>query len=165
MQHSAWLLQGCNVLSRSVVQPYRGSALIAMEWLSHCSHLFMLHCCSASHSAEFDHLFEIKLLLQDMKYTYDQMIDEKLLYMIWYGHIVTTVFLSGQSQTQCTPVPLPALGTQRIIQGNGTNVGTVISLQCPAKHKLVGSELMCVMDTNSTHWVGETYCKREWDCM
>lgn len=66
---------------------------------------------------------------------------------------------SGQSQAQCTPVPLPALGTRRIIQGNGTNVGTVISLQCPAKHKLVGGELKCVMDTNSTHWVGENYCK------
>lgn len=66
---------------------------------------------------------------------------------------------SGHPLTQCTPIPLPALGTQRIIQGNGTNVGTVISLQCPAKHKLVGSEVKCVMDTNSTHWVGETYCK------
>ncbi|XP_070696495.1 sushi domain-containing protein 3 [Pempheris klunzingeri] len=66
---------------------------------------------------------------------------------------------SGPSQAQCTPRPLPALGTQRIIQGNGTNVGTVISLQCPAKHKLVGSELMCVMGANSTHWVGENYCK------
>nr|XP_046253361.1 sushi domain-containing protein 3 [Scatophagus argus] len=66
---------------------------------------------------------------------------------------------SAQSQAQCTPVPLPALGTQKIIQGNGTNVGTVISLQCPAKHRLIGSELICIMDTNSTHWVGETYCK------
>ncbi|XP_073326718.1 uncharacterized protein susd3 [Pagrus major] len=66
---------------------------------------------------------------------------------------------SGQAQAQCTPMPLPALGTQRIIQGNGTNVGTVISLQCPAKHKLIGSQLMCIMDTNSTHWVGEPYCK------
>ncbi|XP_075956022.1 uncharacterized protein susd3 [Anarhichas minor] len=66
---------------------------------------------------------------------------------------------SGQTQAQCTARPLPALGTQRIIQGNGTTVGTVISLQCPAKHKLVGRELMCVMDTNSTHWVGDTYCK------
>ncbi|XP_026224538.1 uncharacterized protein LOC113167854 [Anabas testudineus] len=66
---------------------------------------------------------------------------------------------SGQSQAQCKPVPLPALGTQKIIQGNGTNVGTIISLQCPAKHKLVGSELKCVMATNSTYWVGETYCK------
>ncbi|XP_035014037.2 sushi domain-containing protein 3 [Hippoglossus stenolepis] len=65
---------------------------------------------------------------------------------------------SGQSQAQCRPMPLPALGTQKIIQGNGTNVGTVISLQCPAKHKLVGRELTCVMDVNSTHWDGENYC-------
>ncbi|XP_029362577.1 uncharacterized protein susd3 [Echeneis naucrates] len=65
----------------------------------------------------------------------------------------------GQPQAQCTPMPLPPLGTQKIIQGNGTNVGTVISLQCPAKHKLVGQELKCVLDANSTHWVGETYCK------
>ncbi|XP_042348079.1 uncharacterized protein LOC121947207 [Plectropomus leopardus] len=62
-------------------------------------------------------------------------------------------------QAQCTPMPLPALGTQRIIQGNGTTVGTVISLQCPAKHKLIGGELTCVMGPNSTHWEGETYCK------
>lgn len=62
-------------------------------------------------------------------------------------------------QAQCTPQPLPALGTQRIIQGNGTNVGTVISLQCPDKHKLIGGQLMCIMDTNSTHWVGGPYCK------
>ncbi|GAA6216410.1 sushi domain-containing protein 3-like [Lates japonicus] len=66
---------------------------------------------------------------------------------------------SGQFQAQCTPIPLPALGTQKIIQGNGTNVGTVISLQCPAKHRLVGRDLTCVMDANSTHWEGETYCK------
>ncbi|XP_041860965.1 sushi domain-containing protein 3 [Melanotaenia boesemani] len=66
---------------------------------------------------------------------------------------------TGHPQAQCTPMPLPALGTQRIIQGNGTNVGTVISLQCPAKHKLVGNELTCVLDNNSPHWVGETYCK------
>ncbi|XP_040049777.2 uncharacterized protein susd3 [Gasterosteus aculeatus] len=66
---------------------------------------------------------------------------------------------SGRTQAQCTLRPLPALGTQRIIQGNGTTVGTVISLQCPAKHKLVGKDMMCVMDTNSTHWVGNTYCK------
>uniref|UniRef100_A0A3Q1AS22 Sushi domain-containing protein n=1 Tax=Amphiprion ocellaris TaxID=80972 RepID=A0A3Q1AS22_AMPOC len=71
----------------------------------------------------------------------------------------TRLSASGHPLTQCTPIPLPALGTQKIIQGNGTNVGTVISLQCPAKHKLVGSEVKCVMDTNSTHWVGETYCK------
>ncbi|XP_061590796.1 sushi domain-containing protein 3 [Cololabis saira] len=62
-------------------------------------------------------------------------------------------------QAQCKPRPPPTLGTQRIVQGNGTNVGTVISLQCPAKHKLVGKEVTCVSDINSTHWVGDTYCK------
>lgn len=76
--------------------------------------------------------------------------------------LMHTLFLLDQSQAQCTPMPLPALGTQKIIQGNGTNVGTVIALQCPDKHKVVGRELKCVMDTNSTHWVGEIYCKRKW---
>nr|XP_020485293.1 sushi domain-containing protein 3-like [Labrus bergylta] len=66
---------------------------------------------------------------------------------------------SVQSQNQCTPMPLPALGTQKIIQGNGTNVGTIISLQCPAKHKLMGGELTCVLGPNSTQWVGQNYCK------
>lgn len=68
---------------------------------------------------------------------------------------------SGRNNSgQCTPMPLPALGTQRIIQGNGTNVGTVISLQCPARHKLVGGGLVCVMGTNSTQWTGDTpWCK------
>ncbi|XP_029011318.1 sushi domain-containing protein 3 [Betta splendens] len=66
---------------------------------------------------------------------------------------------SARTQAQCAPRPLPALGTQRIIQGNGTDVGTVLSLQCPDKHKLVGGELKCVLAVNSTHWVGETYCK------
>ncbi|XP_010794247.1 sushi domain-containing protein 3 [Notothenia coriiceps] len=68
-------------------------------------------------------------------------------------------YRNNSGQAQCAPMTLPVLGTQRIIQGNGTTVGTVISLQCPAKHKLVGSELKCVMDINSPHWVGETYCK------
>ncbi|CAB1336168.1 unnamed protein product [Coregonus sp. 'balchen'] len=44
-------------------------------------------------------------------------------------------------QGQCTPMPLPALVTQKIIQGNGTNVGTVITLQCPSRHHLVGGTL------------------------
>ncbi|XP_028309993.1 sushi domain-containing protein 3 [Gouania willdenowi] len=66
---------------------------------------------------------------------------------------------SVHPQAQCTPMALPALGIQRIIRGNGTNVGSVISLQCPAKHKLIGSDLTCIMGPNSPHWVGETYCK------
>ncbi|KAM8829544.1 sushi domain-containing protein 3 [Synchiropus picturatus] len=66
---------------------------------------------------------------------------------------------ASHPQNQCSPFPLPALGTQRIIQGNGTNVGTVISLQCPAMHKLVGSQLKCVMTSNTTAWVGAPFCK------
>lgn len=66
---------------------------------------------------------------------------------------------SRSGLAQCTPMPLPALGSQRILQGNGTNVGTVISLLCPDKHKLVGENMKCVMDSNSTHWEGDTYCK------
>lgn len=90
----------------------------------------------------------------------------KHLSFITSPHILLTKLIMffpppGVSQAQCSPVPLPALGTQRIIQGNGTTVGTIISLQCPAKHRLVGSEMMCVMDNNSTYWTGETYCKRK----
>lgn len=66
---------------------------------------------------------------------------------------------SGLVPAQCSPMPQPALGFQRIIQGNGTTVGTVISLQCPAKHKLIGDNVKCVMAANSTHWEGVTYCK------
>ncbi|KAG9332420.1 hypothetical protein JZ751_014518 [Albula glossodonta] len=45
----------------------------------------------------------------------------------------------ARNQTgQCTPMPLPDLGTLKLIQGNGTSVGTVISFQCPSKHRLVG---------------------------
>ncbi|XP_056130542.1 sushi domain-containing protein 3 [Lampris incognitus] len=67
--------------------------------------------------------------------------------------------VSGFYQGQCTPMPLPALGTQRVTQGNGTNVGTVISRQCPAKYRLVGGDLRCVVITNIPQWVGEPYCE------
>ncbi|KAL1021507.1 hypothetical protein UPYG_G00014160 [Umbra pygmaea] len=63
---------------------------------------------------------------------------------------------------QCTPIPLPALGTQKIIKGNGTNVGTVITLQCPARHLLVGgNEVSCVWGHNSTtQWTANfPWCK------
>uniref|UniRef100_H2THA2 Sushi domain-containing protein n=1 Tax=Takifugu rubripes TaxID=31033 RepID=H2THA2_TAKRU len=73
------------------------------------------------------------------------------------GRLCRNIKTKGEKKLQ--RMPLPALGTQRIIQGNGTTVGTIISLQCPAKHRLVGSEMMCVMDSNSTYWKGETYCK------
>ncbi|KAM9429678.1 sushi domain-containing protein 3-like isoform 4-T4 [Salvelinus alpinus] len=68
----------------------------------------------------------------------------------------------GRNYTgQCTPMPQPALGTQKIIQGNGTNVGTVITLQCPSRHRLVGgNEVSCVWGSNSTQWSGGSpWCK------
>ncbi|XP_036390075.1 sushi domain-containing protein 3 [Megalops cyprinoides] len=68
----------------------------------------------------------------------------------------------ARNQTgQCTPMPLPALGTLKLIQGNGTNVGTVISFQCPSKHRLVGEGVVsCVWNSNSTQWTGGTpWCK------
>ncbi|KAJ3586012.1 hypothetical protein NHX12_012414 [Muraenolepis orangiensis] len=67
--------------------------------------------------------------------------------------------LRSASRGQCPPMPLPSLGTQRIIQGNGTSVGTVISLQCPVQHTLMGGSVVCVRSTDTTpRWVGETYC-------
>ncbi|XP_008317701.1 uncharacterized protein susd3 [Cynoglossus semilaevis] len=66
---------------------------------------------------------------------------------------------SAPPLTQCSPVPLPALGTQKILQGNGTSVGTVIVRQCPTKHRLMGKRLTCVVDRNLTRWEGESYCQ------
>ncbi|XP_062315163.1 uncharacterized protein LOC134018867 [Osmerus eperlanus] len=64
--------------------------------------------------------------------------------------------IHGQNHSgQCTPMPLPALGSQRIVQGNGTSVGTVISLLCPPRHRLVGG-VVCVWGSNSTRWFGDT---------
>ncbi|KAJ8265178.1 hypothetical protein COCON_G00142770 [Conger conger] len=62
---------------------------------------------------------------------------------------------------QCTPMPLPALGTLKLIKGNGTNVGTEISFQCPSKHRLVGDGVVsCIWNSNSTQWTsGTPWCK------
>ncbi|XP_010893597.2 sushi domain-containing protein 3 [Esox lucius] len=68
----------------------------------------------------------------------------------------------GHNNTgQCKPMPLPALGTQKIVQGNGTEVGTVITLQCPPRHRLVGANAVsCVWGSNTTHWSGGSpWCK------
>lgn len=153
MQLSVQLLQ-----EHSVLQHFRGSALIAVEWLFYRSHLFTLICCCATlkKSVMSECLIENKFILKTgMNYV------SQLCYNIMIQINTHWLFLLGQSQTQCTPMPLPTLGTQKIIQGNGTSVGTVISLQCPAKHTLVGSDLTCVMGGNSSYWVGKTYCKRK----
>ncbi|KAJ8016156.1 hypothetical protein DPEC_G00004270 [Dallia pectoralis] len=68
----------------------------------------------------------------------------------------------GHNNTgQCRPMPLPALGTQKIIRGNGTEVGTVITLQCPPRHRLVGGNTVsCEWGSNAPQWSGGSpWCK------
>ena len=137
---------GGSVLSRSVVHPYRGSL---MEELSH-STLNLICTAPFCVVVQTPHL----QLLCYMSCT-------SILLHTQSGLSPTDHQVSIIGKAQCRPMPLPALGTQKIIQGNGTNVGTVISLQCPAQHKLVGRELTCVMDVNSTHWDGVNYCTRK----
>nr|XP_015203508.1 PREDICTED: sushi domain-containing protein 3 [Lepisosteus oculatus] len=50
-------------------------------------------------------------------------------------------------------MPLPSLGTLKLIQGDGTSVGTVISFQCPSKHRLIGEGVVsCIWRSNGTEW-------------
>ncbi|KAJ8257510.1 hypothetical protein GJAV_G00186370 [Gymnothorax javanicus] len=81
---------------------------------------------------------------------------------------ITRTIISHESEShvrnqtgQCTPMPLPALGTLKLIQGNGTNIGTVISFHCPSKHQLVGNGVIsCVWNRNNTQWTaGTPWCK------
>ncbi|XP_043089199.1 sushi domain-containing protein 3 isoform X2 [Puntigrus tetrazona] len=58
---------------------------------------------------------------------------------------------------QCSPLPSPAVGTLRLVSGDGTSVGSVMSLQCPFRHRAVsGSQMSCVWSSNKTHWSGGT---------
>lgn len=192
-RHSA-VTEGC-VLSCSVAQPFRGSVLIAMEWLPHSTLTLIrsapphpLFVCSYSspwiivvqsmnsklsyRSYEYKFSFEDAWIIHVPKFWMN---------FVWLMHIhsISNIISSnncrhcckfstpadlqlsalGNSKAQCTPMPQPTLGNHQIIQGNGTNVGTVISLQCPGKHKLVGSDMMCVMGPNSTYWTGDSYCQ------
>ncbi|MFT7804413.1 sushi domain-containing protein 3 isoform X2 [Arapaima gigas] len=56
---------------------------------------------------------------------------------------------------QCRPMAQPPLGVLTIVRGNGTDVGTRISVQCPSKHRLVGDSVVsCEWSSNSAQWSG-----------
>ncbi|XP_043934080.1 sushi domain-containing protein 3 [Protopterus annectens] len=59
------------------------------------------------------------------------------------------------SPGQCTPLTPPAFGTLKVQNGNGTNIGTVITFQCISKHRLEGDGIVtCVWKGNNTQWTG-----------
>lgn len=64
---------------------------------------------------------------------------------------------------QCTPIPPPSLGTLKVVAGNGTSVGTVMTLLCPARYRPIsGGRISCVQENNSIYWSGgapECKCK------
>ncbi|XP_036434829.1 uncharacterized protein LOC118813546 [Colossoma macropomum] len=56
---------------------------------------------------------------------------------------------------QCAPMQSPVVGTLKLVVGNGTSVGTVMTLQCPYKHRAVsGGRVSCVQDSNTALWSG-----------
>ncbi|XP_059360398.1 sushi domain-containing protein 3 [Carassius carassius] len=65
---------------------------------------------------------------------------------------------SVHNQTgQCAPLLSPAVGTLKLVSGDGTSVGSVMSLQCPSRHRTVsGGQMSCVWSSNQTHWSGGT---------
>ncbi|KAG7332226.1 hypothetical protein KOW79_004060 [Hemibagrus wyckioides] len=62
---------------------------------------------------------------------------------------------TGHHEGQCTPMPSPQLGTFKLVAGNGTSVGTVITLICPLNHRAIsGGRITCVQENNITEWSG-----------
>lgn len=58
---------------------------------------------------------------------------------------------------QCGPLLSPVIGTLKLVSGDGSSVGTVMSLQCPSRHRPVsGARMSCVWSSNDTHWSGGT---------
>lgn len=62
---------------------------------------------------------------------------------------------------QCSPLPPLSKGTLTLVAGNGTSVGTVMTLVCPRWHRPIsGGLITCVQESNSTQWSGGTpQCK------
>ncbi|XP_022526494.1 uncharacterized protein LOC103034958 [Astyanax mexicanus] len=53
---------------------------------------------------------------------------------------------------QCPPMTL-SFGKIKIQAGNGTSVGTVITLECPSNHRPDG-QISCIQENNNTRWSG-----------
>lgn len=60
-------------------------------------------------------------------------------------------------------MPTPPLGTFKIEAGNGTNVGTVMTLQCPFLYRAVsGGLISCEQGNSGAQWTGSIPdCKRK----
>lgn len=65
------------------------------------------------------------------------------------------------SAGQCSHLLPPQPGSLQVLQGSGTDVGTVVAFQCPAEHQLEGAGIVsCVWNGNSTQWTaGVPSCK------
>ncbi|KAK7146619.1 hypothetical protein R3I93_014163 [Phoxinus phoxinus] len=69
----------------------------------------------------------------------------------------------GDRAGQCSPPPAPVIGTLKLVSGDGTSVGSVMSLQCPNTHRaLSGAQLSCVWSWNDTRWSGGTPQCKPW---
>ncbi len=77
--------------------------------------------------------------------------------------IVSVAALICAHTDRCAPPLSPVLGTLKLVSGDGTSVGSVMSLQCPSRHRAVsGGQMACVWSSNNTHWSGGTpECKRK----
>ncbi|XP_066183098.1 sushi domain-containing protein 3 isoform X1 [Sylvia atricapilla] len=62
---------------------------------------------------------------------------------------------------QCGRLLPPRLGSLQVLQGSGTDVGTVVAFQCSAEHQLEGAAVVsCVWNGSSTQWTaGVPSCK------
>ncbi|KAF4070643.1 hypothetical protein AMELA_G00287840 [Ameiurus melas] len=62
---------------------------------------------------------------------------------------------TGKTAGLCPALRRPDLGTFKILAGDGTSVGTVMSLQCPFLYRAVsGTLISCNQENIGTNWTG-----------